>query len=93
MKVYIAEIEALLKERYPDARRGTPDWLGKYSTVTKEVSQRVRGNTAEEAKVQKLRKEWMNKGPPKDVRRRYVFHWANFCSALNPLYIAGMPII
>jgi hypothetical protein len=79
MKVYITEIEVLLNNRYPDAHWGTLDWLGKYSRVAKEVSERVQGNKAEEAKVQKLWKEWMDKGPPKDVRRRYLLHLANLC--------------
>ena len=70
MKLYSAEIDARLKAEFPDMRCGTPGWLGKYSAITKEVSERVRANTAEETKVQKLRKEWTNKGPPKDIRRR-----------------------
>jgi hypothetical protein len=57
-----------LEAEFPDLHQGTLGWLGKYSSITKEVSERVLASAMGEAKVQKLQKEWTNKGPPDDVQ-------------------------
>ena len=41
MKLYSTKIDVQLKAEFPDMHHGTPSWLGKYSTITKEVSERV----------------------------------------------------
>jgi hypothetical protein len=68
--LYGAEIEAAIEQANPGSERGQKLWMGEYSRQYGKVNQRIKNDPKQNAKIEKLRKQWMNTGPPAAVRRK-----------------------
>jgi hypothetical protein len=44
--------------------------MAEYSRQFGKINQRIKSNPKENAQIEKLRQQWMNSGPPVDVRRK-----------------------
>jgi hypothetical protein len=44
--------------------------MAEYSRQFGKINQRIKNNPKENAQIEKLRQQWMNSGPPVDVRRK-----------------------
>jgi hypothetical protein len=70
MHLYSAEIEVAIEEANPGSEHGQKLWMGEYSRQYGKVNQRIKNDPKQNAKIEKLRKQWMNTGPPAAVRRK-----------------------
>ena len=68
--VYRHEIEAAIAQDNPGLERGQRAWMAEYSRQFGKINQRIKSNPKENTQIEKLRQQWMNSGPPVDVRRK-----------------------
>ena len=65
-----AEIEAAIVQANPRLECGQPDWMAEYSRWFGKFNQRIKADPKQNAKIEKLRQQWVNTGPPSDVKRK-----------------------
>jgi hypothetical protein len=64
MHLYGAEIEQTIATTHPALWHRDQVWMGEYSKEYGKVNKRIDNNLRENAKIEKLRQQWMNTGAP-----------------------------
>ena len=64
------EIEAAIEAKRPGLECGERQWMGEYSKQYAKVNKRIKNDPGANANIEKLQQQWMNTGPPADVRRK-----------------------
>jgi hypothetical protein len=58
------EIEEAIAREKPGLELGQKDWMAEYSRQYGKINRRIKSDPKQDVKVEKLRQQWMNTGPP-----------------------------
>jgi hypothetical protein len=68
--LYGTDIEQTIATTHPALQHGDQVWMGEYSKEYSKVNKRIENNPRENAKIEKLRQQWMNTRAPQALQQK-----------------------